>query len=102
MVAKSSTKTAAEDADGILQSLIDLYEKEVKSQDDDVGYDYSLQPGTGHFVSVFLAYQKKKSKVGWRRIEELLVQMDRLHEDGNDKVKPNNQVRLIALQYCMS
>ena len=72
----------------------------------DEGYQdgsYSLQPGTGHFVSVLLAYQRRgyKAKESIQRIEELLVQMDALYEAGNDKVAPTYQVRRNFICFCL-
>jgi len=95
---KSMAASGAEDSDRILQLLIGLYEKEKqldeKTDEEDVE-KFSLQPGVGHFVSVLLAYQKRRmnSPSAVQRIEELLVQMDRIHQAGNDLVRPNYQVR---------
>jgi hypothetical protein len=97
MFGKSMAASGAEDSDRILQLLIGLYEKEKqideKMDEEDVE-KFSLQPGVGHFVSVLLAYQKRRmnSPSAVQRIEELLVQMDRIHQAGNDLVRPNYQV----------
>ena len=93
MFGKSKTATGAENADRILQLFIDLYEKEKQLEKKDEER-FSLEPGTGHFVSVLLAYQKRRINVSLavQRIEDLLIQMDRMHGAGNDKIQPNYQV----------
>jgi len=93
MFGKSKTATGAEDADRILQMFIGLYEKEKQSVKKDEE-KFSLEPGTGHFVSVLLAYQKRRLNVSSavQRMEELLLQMETLHGTGNDKIQPNYQV----------
>lgn len=97
LFAKSNTKTAAEDADRILQWLISLYEKDVNSGKvrNEKNNSYSLQPSYVHFISVLIAYQKRSMGRGAavQRIEELLVQMDAMCQAGNDKVTPTYQVR---------
>lgn len=107
MMAKGQTPTAAEDADRILQLLIDYSQKEEKSnsvtsyndeEDADAAEKYSsIQPGVGHFVSVLLAYKQRSTIAAVNRMEELLVQMENMFIAGNDQVKPNYQCFVIYL-----
>lgn len=97
LFATSPSKNNAKDADRILQRLIEFHEKEtlkgnLLSTEEEM--DYSTEPGTGHFVSCLLAYQRRQDI---QRIEELLFQMESLYQAGNDKVKPDYRCFVIYL-----
>ena len=81
--------------------MIDLYQKESQKTSNSskvVNYDLYpvLQPSVEHFITVLLAYGRRKDKKrACDRMKELLVEMERLHESGMN-VKPNYQVSLYS------
>lgn len=103
LFALSKSPNAAKDADKILQFQISLYENEkidaniCDSADIKEKTKYSLAPGVPHFVSVLLAYSNSKQAGAVQRIEELLMQMERLDDAGVPDMKPTYQCFVIYL-----
>jgi hypothetical protein len=101
ILARSKSHHGAADADRVLHWLIDLYENESqKNQHSNKSMQESelyqvLQPTVDHFITVLLGYGRSRNKKkACARIEELLVEMERLHEAGLNGVKPTYQVSL--------
>lgn len=103
LFATSKSPHAAKDADRILQWQLSLYENEHTERatadviDEKEHQKYTLAPGVPHFVSVILAYSHSKQRGAAERIAELLMEMERLQENGNPQLKPSYQCFVIYL-----
>ena len=56
-----------------------------------------LKPNSIHFNTVMAAYNKHRVKGAAKKVQSLLVQMEKLYEAGNDKLKPDMKVSINSI-----
>jgi len=95
--ARSRSKNGAQNADRLLQWLINSQKKvsmelntnDLNTDDSEYNFDPSNDIVTAHFLTVMLAYSRRRSNDAAPNVERLLMQMENMYQAGNQNVKPN-------------
>ena len=90
--AKSKAFNGAQNAERILQWMVGLHEKRRQNSSQN-----SVRPTYVHFLTVMIAYTKRRVKGAAEKVERLLVQMEDLYQLGNEEVKPNLKVSAMQI-----